>query len=567
MVVALDTLPDDVGALRAMLLAERISTGEALTQLAAEAAARDAERVRLVAERAAQDAERIQLAAEAADQSAEIIRLAAIIERMEAQAARYEHMLAQLRRLTFGKRSEQLDADQLQLGLEDVQQGFAALEAEEDRDDGGLKAHRARKRRDARASLPEHLPHVDVIIEPEATACPGCEGAMHVIGEDVSRRLDVVPARYQVIVTHRPKYACRACERVVQAPAPARLIEGGLPTERLVAQVLVAKYADHLPLYRQAQALKRQGIEIDRSTLAFWTGYAAAELTPVWAAMRRELLASSRLFVDETRAPVLDPGRGRTKTGYFWAIARDDRRWGGDDPPAVVYTYAPGRGADHAIRLLEDFSGVLQTDGYAAYKTLAHRRQDITLAHCWSHARRKFFDLAKGGSAPVASEALQRIAGLYAVEADIAGKPPAERLAARRALSVSLITDMKTWLETMLHKAAGRSPLAEAIRYSLSRWDGLTVFLADGHVELDTNPVERAMRPIALGRKNSLFAGSDEGAEHWAVISSLIETCKLSDVNPDAYLTDVLTRLIHGHLESRIADLTPWAWKALQPAR
>lgn len=553
--VGLDTLPDDVGELRALLLAERISV-----------ALHQAEHAELAAELGAVNLERDRLATETRARGAEIADLEATVTRMEAQAARYEHMLAQLRRLNFGRRSEQLDADQLQLGLEDLQQGFAALEAEEDKTDGALKTHRAAKRRETRGSLPDHLPQVDVVIEPETTACPCCSGAMHVIGEDVSRRLDVVPAQYRVLVTHRPKYACRACERVVQASAPPRLIEGGLPTERLVARVLVAKYADHLPLYRQAQALKRQGIQIDRSTLAFWVGYAAAELTPIWSEMRTQLLASGRLFVDETRAPVLDPGRGRTKTGYFWAIARDDRRWGGGDPPAVVYTYAPGRGADHAIKLLRDFSGVLQTDGYAAYKTLAHRRQDITLAHCWSHARRKFFDLAAGGSAPIASEALQRIARLYHVEGDIAGHPPAERLAARQARSSPLIADMKTWLETMLHKLAGRSPLAEAIRYSLSRWDGLTVFLYDGRVELDTNPVERAMRPIALGRKNALFAGSDEGAEHWAVISSLIESCKLSGVNPDAYLVDVLTLLVDGHLESRIAELTPWAWKARQPA-
>jgi transposase len=278
--------------------------------------------------------------------------------------------------------------------------------------------------------------------------------------------------------------------------------------------------------------------------------------------MRQELLASNRLFVDETRAPVLDPGRGRTKSGFFWAIARDDRRCGGSDPPAVVYTYAPGRGADHAITLLKDFSGILQTDGYSAYKTLADRRQDIVLAHCWSHARRKFFDLAKGGSAPIANEALVRIGQLYAIESDIAGQDPAQRLAVRREKAAPLIKDLKTWLEATLHKLPGGSPMAGVIRYSLSRWAGLTWFLEDGRVELDTNPVERAMRPIALNRKNALFAGSDVGAEHWAILASLIECCKLSGANPDAYLTDVLTRLVGGHLQSRLGELTPWAWKA-----
>ncbi len=526
--VALDTLPDDVDELRAMILAERAKI------------------------------------AQLTDQAQQIAALEADLERLTAQNARYEHIIAQLRRLNFGRRSEQMDKDQLQLALEDLQQGLAEIEAEEDKTDGELKAHRSRQRRENRPSLPDHLPRVDVVIEPKSTACPCCAGAMHVIGEDISKRLDVVPARYQVIVTRRPKYACRSCEdQVIQAPAPARLIEGGLPTERLVAQVLVAKYADHTPLYRQAQGFDRQGIKINRSTLAFWVGYAAAELRPLWSLMRDELLRSDRLFVDETRAPVLDPGRGRTKTGYFWAIARDDRRCGGADPPAVVYTYAPGRGADHAITLLETFSGILQTDGYAAYKKLADRRPDIVLALCWSHARRKFFDLDKGGSAPIAREALQRISRLYEIETDIAGDSPAARLAVRRERTAPLVQDLRAWFEEMLNKLPGRSPMAEAIRYSLMRWTGLTQFLDDGRIELDTNPVERAMRPIALGRKNSLFAGSDEGAHHWAIISSLVESCKLSGVNPDAYLTDVLTRLVGGHLQSQLHELTPWAWSRL----
>ena len=281
--------------------------------------------------------------------------------------------------------------------------------------------------------------------------------------------------------------------------------------------------------------------------------------------MREELLRSGRLFVDETRAPVLDPGRGRTKTGYFWAIARDDRGCNGSDPPAVVYSYAPGRGADHAIALLKGFAGILQTDGYAAYKTLveADRARDaIALAHCWAHARRRFFELAKGGSAPIAEEALRRIAKLYAIEAEIRGQDADTRKAARQAHSRPLAQDLKLWLEAKLATVASRSPLAEAVRYALARWDGLTRFLGDGRIELDTNPVERSIRPIALNRKNALFAGSDEGAENWAVLATLIECCKLHGVNPTAYLTDVLTRLVNGHLESRLGELTPWRWQA-----
>jgi transposase len=545
----LDTLPDDVETLRAMVLAERAK----LAALETEVEQNEAELLAQIEENKVLAAERI--------------RLGDVVETLTAQAERYEHIIAQLRRMQFGQRSEQMDKDQLQLALEDLQQGLAEIEGEEEKADSELKAHRTRQRRDRRPSLPPHLPEVEVVIEPSSTACPCCAGAMHVIGEDVSRRLDVVPAQYQVIVTRRPKYACRACEgQVVQAPAPARLIEGGLPTERMVAQVLVAKYADHTPLYRQAQGLARQGIEIDRSTLAYWTGYAAAELKPIWALMRDELLASSKLFVDETIAPVLDPGRRCTKTGYFWAIARDDRAWAGPDPPAVVYTYAPGRGAEHAIALLQDFSGVLQTDGYSAYKTLAGRNRQVTLAHCWSHLRRKFFDLAKGGSAPIATEALRRIGELYAIEAEIRGQDAGRRGAVRQQRSASLLEDLKSWLETQLAKLPGRSPMAGVIRYALTHWEGLTVFLSDGRVELDTNPVERAMRPIALNRKNALFAGSDEGAHHWAVLATLVENCKLHGVNPSAYLTDVLTRLVNGHLQSRISELTPWGWKTLQQA-
>ena len=281
--------------------------------------------------------------------------------------------------------------------------------------------------------------------------------------------------------------------------------------------------------------------------------------------MREELLRSDRLFVDETRAPVLDPGRGRTKTGYFWAIARDDRGWSGSDPPAVVYSYAPGRGADHAIALLKGFTGILQTDGYGAYKTLAEAdraRGAIALAHCWAHARRRFFELAKGGAAPIADEALRRIAKLYAIEAEIRGQAADIRAATRQVRSRPLVMDLKRWLEAKLATVAGRSPLAEAIRYTLARWDGLTRFLDDGRIELDTNPVERSIRPIALNRKNALFAGSDEGAENWAVLATLIECCKLHGVNPTTYLTDVLTRLVNGHLESRLGELTPWTWNA-----
>ena len=426
-----------------------------------------------------------------------------------------------------------------------------------------MKEKRARDRRNGRPSLPDTLPEVDVTIEPDLTGCPCCQGPLHRIGEDVSKRLDIIPVQYRRLVTHRPKYACRSCEgTIVQAPAPERLISGGLPTEAMVASVVVAKYADHNPLYRQSQALARQGIHIGRDVLAFWVGYFAAEVKPLWRLMREELLASTVLFVDETKAPVLDPGRGSTKTGYIWAIARDQRPWGGEDPPGIVFTYAPGRGKEHALELLQNFSGVVQCDGYGSYKALARRRQDIVLSHCWAHVRRDFIDLSKDGLTPIAAEALNRIAELYAIEAEIRGCTPDERRAVRQDRASPLVKAMFDWLEDRLQHVPGRLKTAEVIRYVLNHRDGLTRFLDDGHLELDNNTVERGIRPIALNRKNALFAGGDEGGETWAILATLIECCKMHSVEPNAYLTDVVTRLVNGHPQSRLAELTPWAWKA-----
>ncbi len=492
-------------------------------------------------------------------------RDAALVERDQAlsQIDRLRHLLRQLQRAQFGRRSEKLDPEQLQLALEDIEQALAANEAAADRTDPTAARARGEKRRANRGALPAHLPRVDVTIEPEDMNCPCCKAPMHVIGEDTSQRLDVVPAQFRVIVTHRPKYACRACaEAVVQAPAPERLIKGGLPTEAMVAFVLVAKYAWHLPLYRQAQMLLAQGLDIKRAILAFWVGYAAVELKPLYLRLREIILTSGKIVVDETVAPVLDPGRGRTKKGYFWAIARDDRPWGGTDPPAVAYTYAPGRGAVHALKLLDHYRGVVQCDGYAAYKTIATAASDqaITLAFCWAHLRRRFFDIAQGGPAPIASEALERITALYAIEKTIRGRSAGERRAVRQEKSKPLVLALKAWFEQQLARVSVKATIAEDIRYALNHWDGLTRFLDDGRVELDTNIVERSMRPIVLNRKNALFAGHDHGAENWACIASLVETCKLHGVDPQAYFTDVLTRLVNLWPASRLDELMPWAW-------
>jgi transposase len=470
---------------------------------------------------------------------------------------RLRAIIRELQRARFGRRSERLSDDQLDLGLEDLEQQVA----EGERIVAAARKHQGVQPRAPRqlnrGALPASLPREEVVIDAASKSCACCGGALHAIGEDVSERLDVVPARLRVLVVRRPKYACRRCEDgVVQAPAPARLVEGGLPTEALVSQVVISKYADHLPLYRQAQIFARQGIELDRSTLADWVGQAAWALTPLWRRLRALLVASPKLFADETRAPVLDPGRGRTKTGQFWAYARDDRPWGGSDPPAVAYVYAEGRGGEHAAQHLAGFKGTLQVDGYAAYAGLAG--EHVSLAFCWAHVRRKFYEIHAAGNAPIASETLQRIVGLYAIEAKIRGQPAAERARQRRQQSWPIVDALKPWLEARLAEVSRKSTIAEAIRYALSRWAGLCRFLDDGHLEIDNNAVERSMRPIALGRKNHHIAGSDGGARHWAVLASLIETAKLNGVDPQAWMTWALARYVDGHPQHRLDELLPW---------
>jgi transposase len=481
-----------------------------------------------------------------------------------AQNERLLAILAKLKRMQFGPRSERLTEDQLNFAFEEIAATVAANEAEAEKTSPQRRSEATETRRKTRGKLPAHLPRVEVVLEPSDTACPCCRGAMVVIGHDISDRIDVIPAQYQVLVTKRPKLACRACEGVVvQAPAPERLIPGGLPTEATVAHVLVSRYADHLPLYRQAQILARQGIEIGRDTLASWVGVAANELKPVVARLREILLGSARLFADETKMPVLDPGRGKTKTGFAWAIARDDRPWGGSEPPAVVFRYAPGRGQEHAKELLGDYAGLLQCDGYAAYKSVSSSRADgPMLSFCWAHVRREFFDLSKGGTAPIATEALQRIAALYAIEAEVRGKPPDVRRAARQARSKPLVEDLFRWFETQLARLPGRAPTAEKIRYAMNHRVGLERFLDDGRLDLDTNVVERCIRPVVLSRKNALFASGDDGGARWTAIASLVETCKLNGVEPQRYFTDVLTRLVNGWPQSRIDELMPWHWAA-----
>ena len=477
------------------------------------------------------------------------------------EASRLRAIIKELQRHRFGRRSERLDPDQLALGLEELEQTLAAAELAEERKPAPVKTT-ARRRTVNRGALPLDLPRIERVIDIADKACPCCGGELHRIGEDVSERLDVIPAQFRVLVTRRPKYGCRRCESgVVQAPAPAHIVEGGLPTEALLAHVVVAKYADHQPLYRQAQIYARRGIRLHRSTLADWVGRGAWWLRPLHQRLLEHLKAAARLFADETTAPVLDPGRGRTKTGQLRAYARDDRPWGRTDPPAVAYVYAPDRKAERPAAHLDGFRGVLQVDGYAGYRPLAESGR-MTLAFCWSHVRRRFYEIAAAGPAPIAGEALARINALYAIEAAIRGRAAEERHRIRQEQSRPIVQALKPWLEAQLRIVSGKSAIAEAIRYALARWDGLARFLDDGRLEIDSNTVERAIRPLALNRKNALFAGSDGGGEHWAILASLIETCKLNAVDPQVYLTDVFTRLAQGHAINRLDELLPWTYTA-----
>ena len=488
----------------------------------------------------------------------ETLKAMLIAERIRSD--RLAQIIKDMQRHRFGRRAETLPADQLLLALEEVEQREAEAAAEAEAKSPPMREEGKRKRRANRGALPSHLPEIETTVDVENKACPCCGGELHRIGEDVSKKLDVIPVQFRVLVVRRPKYACRACEDVVvQASAPTRLIEGGLPTEATVAHVLVSKYADHLPLYRQAQIYERQGIHLDRSTLADWVGRAAFHLRPIRERILAHLRSSTKLFADETTAPVLDPGRGRTKTGQLWAYARDDRPWGGADPPAVAYVYAPDRTASQPIAHLAEFKGVLQVDGYAGYRALA-QKGDVSLAFCWSHVRRRFYDRAIAEASPIAHEALQRVARLYGIEKDIRGRSANERRDARQELSRPIVDELEPWLRAKLALISKKSKLAEAIRYALARWEGLCRFLDDGRIEIDSNTVERSIRPLALNRKNALFAGSDGGGENWAVIASLVETCKLNGVDPHVYLADALAKIVNGHLNSQIDDLLPWTF-------
>lgn len=378
------------------------------------------------------------------------------------------------------------------------------------------------------------------------------------IGEDVAEQLEYVPAAFRVIRHVRPKWACRGCERIEQAAAPARPIARGMASAGLLAHVLVSEYADHLPLYRQAQIYARAGVELERSTLADWVGQSAALLEPLAAAIRRHVLAADKVHADDTPVPVLQPGRGSTKTGRLWTYVRDNRPAGSKAPPAVWFAYSPDRKAKHCAEHLAKFEGVLQADAYAGFEQL-YAAGKIREAGCWAHVRRRFYEIdrAAGGKSPIAAEALARIAALYRIEARIRGRPPEQRARLRRRTTAGLLGRLRAWLMATLGQVSRKSAVGEAILYATTRWAALTRFANDGRIEIDNNAAERALRTVALGRKNYLFAGAHSGGERAAILYTLIGSAKLNGIEPEGYLRQVLA-CIAEHRIDRIEEPLPW---------
>jgi transposase len=527
-------LPDDVDTLRRMLVAEREA-------------------------RAAREAE---LAAAKAG----LVTKALEIEKLKIQIAR-------LRRQQFGRSSEKIDRiiEQLELMLDELESEAASgplvIEPSAATADDEGESAATRKKSSGRRPLPDHLPRREIVHTPDCT-CPACGGAMRQVGEDVRDVLDYIPGRFEIIRHIRPAFSCRVCESMVQMPMPSLPIERGRPSAGLLAHILVSKYCDHTPLYRQAGIYAREGVDLDRAVMANWVGKSVWIAAPLVEAISDHVMAAAALHGDDTPVPVLAPGAGKTKTGRLWVYLRDERPHAGPAPPAVIYRYSPDRKGEHPRRHLTRFRGFLHADGYAGFGPLYQSSGDgkpanVTEIACWAHVRRKFHDLHLTGS-PLAKEALDRIGRLFDIERAAQGLPPDMRRRIRQSRTVPLIEELAAFLDTTLPKLSGKSELAVAIRYARSRWQALSGYLNDGRLEISNNAAERAIRPLALGRKNWMFAGSDTGGERAAAVYTLIETAKLNGLDPEAYLRDVLGR-IADHPINRIAELLPWNIDAARP--
>ena len=462
-----------------------------------------------------------------------------------------KHQLVGLRRHQFGSRSESLD--QLELTLEEEEIALAA-EAPVRQD---TAAAPDKKRQPKRRPLPDHLPRNETVLS-AGDACADCGGRLKRLGEDVTEELEYIPGRFVVNRIVRPRMACTCCEQITQAALPSRPIERGRPGPGLLAHVLVSKYGDHSPLYRQSQIFKREGIDLDRSTLADWVGKSTALLEPLADAIARHVLKGQALFADDTPVKLLAPGSGKTKTARLWAYVRDERPWVGEAHPASWYQFSPDRKGIRPREHLANYTGFMHADGYAGFNDL-YRTGKVTEVACMAHIRRKFVDVHKSQGSAIAEEAIKRIAKLYGVEKEVRGQPPDERVKIRQRKSKPIFDDLEAWLHAQLTRISGKSPLAGAIRYALTQMKKLRPWLDHGFLELDNNTAERSMRPIALGRKNYLFMGSDGGGKAAAIAYTLVETAKLNGVNPQAWLTDVLGR-IADHKTTKLDQLMPWSY-------
>ena len=484
----------------------------------------------------------------------------------EALIAKLKFQLARYRRAEFGRSSEKLarEADQLELAIETLETDqaerlagvspvvAAAIET-------AVEAHKP-----ARRPLPEHLPREDVT-HPAPCTCPACGGALRRIGEDVTETLDYLPGRFKVIRHIRAKLSCRACDIVVAAPSPDHAIARGRAGAGLLAHIVVSKYDDHLPLYRQAEIYARERVTLETSTLSGWVGATAAALAPLVDALAADVLACDTLHVDDTPVPVLGPGTGKTKTGRLWTYVRDERPFAGSRPPAALFFYSPDRKGEHPKAHLKGFRGVIHADGYAGFNEL-FAGGFIVEAACWAHVRRKFFDVHAATASPIAKEALDRIGQLYRVEETIKGAAPDHRRRERQQRSKPIAEALAVWADATARKLSRKSELAGAFRYMRARWTALVRCFDDGRLALDNNAAERALRGVAIGRKNWLFAGSDAGGRRAAALYSLIESAKLNGINPQHYLTDVFAR-IADHPARRIAELLPWSWQPAEANR
>jgi transposase len=473
-----------------------------------------------------------------------------------------EHLklvIAKLRRMMFGTKSEKVarEIEQLELKLEE-------LETRQAERAEAVATSNTLRNKPARRPLPEHLPREVHMHLPSEDACSQCGGGLRKLGEDISEMLEYIPASFKVIRHVRPKLCCTKCDVIVQAPAPSRPIDRGLAGPGLLARVLVSKYADHLPLYRQSEMYAREGVELDRSTLADWVGAASHLLTPLVHQVRRHVLAATKLHADDTPVPVLAPGMGKTKTARLWTYVRDDRPAGDDAPPAVWFAYSEDRRGEHPKQHLSDFAGILQADGYAGFHHL-YEGGRIVEAACWAHVRRKFYDIHAANGSAIASQAVQRIGAIYDIEREVRGKPSNDRCKIRQARARLLVDDLHRWLIRTLAGLSRKSDTAAAIRYALSRWRALTRYLDDGTIEMDNSAAERALRTVALGRKNYLFAGSDSGGERAAAIYTLLGTAKLNRLDPELYLRHVLERIAE-HPVNRLQELLPWNLVATLPS-